>query len=63
MESMSGLKKNLEHVNVQQAGKKELKNTLKENSLNTLLKAVYYAKKKGKKQITKKEIETALEKR
>jgi histone H3/H4 len=59
---MSSLKKdkNLEYVNVQQAGKNELKNTLKENSLKIVLKAAYYAKKKNKKHITKKEVETAL---
>jgi histone H3/H4 len=54
--------KNLEHVNVQQAGKNELKKVLKENSLNIVLKAAYYAKKKGEKQITKQEIEKALKK-
>jgi histone H3/H4 len=60
---MSNLKdKSLEHVNVQQAGKNELKKVLKENSLNILLKAAYYAKKKNKKHITKKEIKKALKK-
>ena len=53
-------KKNLEHVNVQQAGKNELRETLKQNSLNTVLKAVYYAKKKGQKKITSEEIKKAL---
>ena len=52
--------KNLEHLNIQQAGKNELRKTLKQNSLNTVLKAVYYAKKKGTKTITKEEIKKAL---
>ena len=37
-----------------------LKKRLKENSLNTVFKAVYYAKKKGQKTITKEEIKKAL---
>lgn len=53
-------KKNLEHVNVQQAGKNELRETLKQNSLNIVLKAVYYAKKKGQKTITQEELKKAL---
>ena len=52
--------KNLEHVNVQQAGKNELRETLKQKSLNTALKAVYYARKKGKKKITSEELKEAL---
>jgi histone H3/H4 len=59
---MPSLKKNLEHVNVQQAGKNELKNVLKENSLKIVLKAIYYAKKKNKKYITKEDLKKALEK-
>jgi histone H3/H4 len=58
---MSGLKdKSLEYVNVQQAGKNELKKALKDNSLKIVLKAVYYAKKENEKQITQKEIKKAL---
>ncbi len=53
-------KKNLEHVNVQQAGKNELKTTLKNNAYKIALKVVYYAKKKDKKYITKEDVEEAL---
>jgi predicted ATP-dependent protease len=53
--------KNLEYVNVQQAGKNEL-NVQKENSLNIVLKPVYYTKKKNKKYITKEDLKKALEK-
>lgn len=54
--------KNLEYINVQQAGKNEVRKTLKEKSLNTVLKAVYYAKKKGKKHVTSGEVDKALQK-
>lgn len=54
--------KNLEHINVQQAGKNELKKVLKQSSLNIALKAAYYAKKKGKTHITTTEIQKALKK-
>jgi len=57
---MSDLKKNREYVNVQQAGKNELKKTLKQEALNKSLKAAYLAKKKGKKHVTREELNQTL---
>jgi histone H3/H4 len=53
-------KKNLEHINVQQVGKQELKNILKINAHEIVLKSVKTSKKKNKKFITKEDVEEAL---
>jgi len=53
-------KKNLEHINVQQVGKQELKNILKNNAHEIVLKSVKTSKKENRKFITKEDIEKAL---
>ena len=52
----------LELINVQQAGKKEINNVLKQEAVNKIIKSIYLAKKRGKKKITHKEIEITLKK-
>lgn len=53
-------KKNLEHLNVQQVGKQELKSTLKNNAYKIALKSANNSKKKNKNSITKEDVEEAL---
>lgn len=53
-------KRNLEHLNFQQAGKQELKMILKKNALKIALKASLISKNKNKKYITKEDVEEAL---
>jgi hypothetical protein len=52
----------LELINSQQAGKKEVKKVLTQEALVKALQAVDMAKKKGKKQVTSKELEIILKK-
>lgn len=53
-------KKNLEHVNVQQVGKQELKTTLKNNAYKIALKSANISKKRNRNTITKEDVEEAL---
>lgn len=53
-------KKNLEHLNVQQVGKQELKMALKNNAYKIALKSANNSKKKNKNSITKEDVEEAL---
>jgi len=53
-------KKNLEHVNVQQVGKNELKKTLKYKAYKIALESANNSKKRNGNSISKEDVEEAL---